>query len=301
MRRLLYILVGLIAVSGAAKIEAAEITRGDGSDCQISLSGPIASGDLDRLEKAVSRGGSLCLDSPGGDFLEGLAIAEWLAGRNIATVVGNGALCYSACAIAFMGGSDWEQIYLPKRKLHIGGKLGFHAPYLIALNKTYSGAELEATYSDGFQAVARMMELGAGMGEIGFIPERVMLKLLAAGPRDLYVIDDVIKAKALSIELIGVPKAKWTAASLCNACIVRNERRARIDACDQPVSSAAISKDVVQTSFFGFAGEGSYYCAVRLSKKTGKASIAATLGEDDSPMRIWSSFRLMMRTPYRSA
>jgi hypothetical protein len=260
---------------------AASVSPADGLACEYNISGPIADGDLEKLKAAVPRGSSLCLDSPGGDFLEGLAIAEWLAGRNITTVVGSGSVCYSACAIAFMGGSDWEQIYLPKRKLHLGGKLGFHAPYLIAFSKTYSGAELEATYSDGLQAVARMIKLGAEMGEPGFLPERVMLKLLAAGPSELYLVDDVVKGKELHIELLGVPKAKWTTAALCNACVVRNERRARVDACDQPVSSTMISKDIVQTSFYGFAGEGSYYCAVRLSKKTGAATIAATIGEDE--------------------
>ncbi|TBD04798.1 hypothetical protein ELH21_10535 [Rhizobium leguminosarum] len=274
---LLIICSGLCPVPAAAAI----VKKLDRDECQVALSGPIASGDLDRLKVLAPVGSSLCLDSPGGDFLEGLAIAEWLAGRNVTTVIGNGSSCYSACAIAFMGGSEWEQIYLSRRKLHVGGRLGFHAPYLIALSKTYSGPDLEATYTEGLQAVARMMKLGAEMGADGFIPERVMLKLLAAGPRDLYMVDDVIKARELGIELIGVPKATWTTAALCNACVVRNERRARTDACEQPFTSAMVAKDVVQTTFFGFAGEGSYYCSVRLSKKTGKASIAATIIEDE--------------------
>lgn len=274
---MVFVCASFVPVSATAGV----ITKIDGAECQASLSGPIASGDLQKLEATVAGGGSLCLDSPGGDFLEGLAIAEWLTGRNITTVIPSGASCYSACAVAFMGGSEWEEIYMSRRKLHVGGRLGFHAPYLIALSKTYSGPELEETYTDGLQAVARMMKLGAGMGEDGFIPERVMLKLLAAGPRDLYMVDDVIKARELGIELIGVPKAKWTTAALCNACIVRNERRARTDACEQPISSSTVTKDVVQTTFFGFAGEGSYYCSVRLSRKTGKASIAATITEDE--------------------
>ncbi|MGR9276228.1 hypothetical protein ACU8KI_16630 [Rhizobium leguminosarum] len=274
---LLIVCSGLCPVSAAAAV----VAKVDRDECQIALSGPIASGDLDRLKVLAPGGSSLCLDSLGGDFLEGLAIAEWLAGRNVTTIIGNGASCYSACAIAFMGGSEWEQIYLSKRKLQVGGRLGFHAPYLIALSKTYSGSELQATYAEGLQAVARMMKLGSDMGEDGFIPERVMLKLLAAGPRDLYMVDDVIKARELNIELIGVPKAKWTTAALCNACVVRNERRARTDACEQPIASAMISKDVTQTTFFGFAGEGSYYCSVRLSNKAGQASIAATIGEEE--------------------
>jgi hypothetical protein len=260
---------------------AAVIAKVDKAECQVALSGAIAPGDLDKLKAFASGGSSVCLDSPGGDFLEGLSIAEWVAGRNVTTVIASGASCYSACAIAFMGGSEWEEIYLPKRKLHVGGHLGFHAPYLIAIGKTYSGPELEATYSSGLQAVARMMKLGAEMGEDGFIPERVMLKLLAAGPSELYMVDDVIKARELGIELIGVPKAKWTTAALCNACVVRNERRARSDACDKPVASTMAEKDVVQTTFFGFAGEGSYYCSVRLSRKTGMASIAATIIENE--------------------
>lgn len=237
-------------------VMSAEIATTNGTVCQVYLAGPIAAGDLSKLDKVASPGSSLCLDSPGGDFIEGLAIAEWLTGKNVTTVIDNGALCYSACAIAFMGGSEWEEIYSAKRKLHVGGRLVFHAPYLIALSKTYSGRDLEATYSEGLQAVARMMKLGADMGEDGLIPERVMLKLLAAGPSELYMVDDITKARELGIELIGVPKARWTTAALCNACVVRNDRRARTDACEQPVASTAISKDVTQTTFYGFAGEG---------------------------------------------
>ena len=153
--------VGLLSTP----VLSAEVAAIDSRTCQASLTGPIAAGDLSKLEKIVSPGSSLCLNSPGGDFIEGLAIAEWLTGKNVTTVIDDGASCYSACAIAFMGGSEWEEIYTARRKLHVNGRLGFHAPYLIALSKTYSGPDLEATYSEGLQAVARMMKLGADMGE----------------------------------------------------------------------------------------------------------------------------------------
>ncbi len=80
---------------------------------------------------------TLCLDSSGGSFQEGLAIGRTISERSITTVIQKGSKCYSACAIAFMFGTDNWVIGLnsmgnpkPSRFLHFLGSLGFHAPSL---------------------------------------------------------------------------------------------------------------------------------------------------------------------------
>src|ERR1700688_2584766 len=55
------------------------------SECTIKLSGPIVAGDAEKLKALGTRRegkltlmGTLCLDSPGGSYKEGIAISELL-------------------------------------------------------------------------------------------------------------------------------------------------------------------------------------------------------------------------------
>jgi hypothetical protein len=114
-------------------------------DVHIRLEGLIENGDAARLREVLEEVQApmgqdfifghviVSMNSPGGNYLEGLAIGDVLAQRFATTYVGPGDVCLSACAFAFMGGRlttirgvDWE----PSRILHIHGRLGFHAPSL---------------------------------------------------------------------------------------------------------------------------------------------------------------------------
>ncbi|WP_209427383.1 lysozyme inhibitor LprI family protein [Pararhodobacter sp. SW119] len=72
------------------------------------------------------------MNSPGGDFYEGLAMSDTIAGFHVTTFVGPGDECLSSCAIAFLGGQNimtrnnppW-----PSRYLHDTAIVGFHAPF----------------------------------------------------------------------------------------------------------------------------------------------------------------------------
>ena len=73
------------------------------------------------------------LRGPGGDYHEGLALADYFRANNIATVVEKGAECYSACAFSFLGGTGYSSFdrigaYID-RMIEPGGIVGFHAPY----------------------------------------------------------------------------------------------------------------------------------------------------------------------------
>jgi hypothetical protein len=243
---------------------AADVSHIGSKTCRYGLSGDIAPGDLESLTKSgIQRGDTLCLDSQGGSFVVGLDIAEWLASRNIETVLTAEANCYSACAIIFMGGSDWEEIYLPRRRMHLSAKLGFHAPYLSLPKANFTAEDITVAYAIGLRAVARMMKLGEDRGGEGFIPNRVILELLSKGPSDFYYVDNVLKANELDITLDGVPKPMWTEREACNACIVKNEGRAVEGVCEQLATASKISRSTTQFVFVGFAGEGAYSCAVR--------------------------------------
>ncbi|MBE1706729.1 MULTISPECIES: hypothetical protein [Mesorhizobium] len=246
---------------------AANIHHIGSATCTYGLSGDIALGDLESLTESGIRGGDkLCLDSEGGSFVVGLDIAEWLVSRDIETVLVADAKCYSACALIFMGGSDWEEIYLPRRRMHVSAKLGFHAPYLVLPRANFTSEDITSAYAIGLRAVARMMKLGEDRGGEGFIANRVILELLSKGPSELYYVDNVLKANELGIALDGVQKPMWTERDACNACIVKNEGRAVEGVCEQPATASKIGKSTTQFVFNGFAGEGAYSCAVRTEK-----------------------------------
>jgi len=95
------------------------------------LQGQLVAGDAQRMRAAVSKlpAGTtvaVILDSPGGNLGEGLMLGAYFHQAKIATIVkGGGGICYSACALAFLGGRD-SRTGEPMRMKMSGGKLGFH-------------------------------------------------------------------------------------------------------------------------------------------------------------------------------
>jgi hypothetical protein len=83
--------------------------NGEGFSCNIFLHGPIVAGDAAALRTVLQQGYTLpvlCLDSPGGNFSEGIALAQLLLETPTQTIVPAGAHCFSACAIIFMAGNS---------------------------------------------------------------------------------------------------------------------------------------------------------------------------------------------------
>jgi hypothetical protein len=107
--------------------------------CELRLSGTIEPGDLDRLKTKLPadfdphmKGGpEICLNSDGGDFVEGLRIADYVS-NGISTRIEKSAVCASACSWIFLAGMsaatgdvrDWT------RTMDARAQLVFHAPYI---------------------------------------------------------------------------------------------------------------------------------------------------------------------------
>ncbi len=107
------------------------------------VEGPILSGDAAKLSALLrqelpdpnfdwSNNVIVSLNSDGGDFYEGLALADVISAFAVPTFVGPGDRCLSSCAIAFLGG---HIIYVRKsrgdslRYIHDEAIVGFHAPF----------------------------------------------------------------------------------------------------------------------------------------------------------------------------
>lgn len=129
------------------------------------VDGVIEAGDAEKFKKAWDAEAydafsySVALDSPGGNLAEGIELGEFFRKKNLTTVVAKyspkpplqeeweysanaeriaGAKCYSACALAFMGGVD--------RSVEDDSKIGFHQ-FAGKFNETsnISHAELETS------------------------------------------------------------------------------------------------------------------------------------------------------------
>lgn len=114
----------------------------------MTLDGDFASGDADRFEAFWDENAfdafrfTVALNSPGGNLLEGMKIGQFLRDQSVDTVVQKysprapmqsefdysfaarpmvGSGCYSACALAFMGGVE--------RSVPEGAEIGFHQFY----------------------------------------------------------------------------------------------------------------------------------------------------------------------------
>jgi hypothetical protein len=249
----LYVLLGLFGPAiGASSIRAASIkvvtaeTRYAGDfRCNMRLDGEIKVGDFatfvsrrgeldEQISKKLEVNGTmaemwsarapiLCLNSNGGSYHEGLKIAEFLLDkgdkydRQMTTFVGDRSQCHSACALIFLAGkaTDRGGERYPARVLHVGGAVGFHAPYIDPSNlpsKLYGPADLIAVYRGAIESISEAIDLFdyrtiGGPGVVGdnrpWVNASLFVQMLRRGPTDLFLIDSVGKAGRWGIKITG--------------------------------------------------------------------------------------------------
>mgnify|MGYP005989458459 FL=1 len=91
------------------------------STSQINLEGEIKSGDYEKLQRVIDRTGikSISFNSNGGAAIEGYQIGYIIRKNMMSTVIKKGNKCLSACAIAYLGGTNKYNY----------GILGFHVAW----------------------------------------------------------------------------------------------------------------------------------------------------------------------------
>ena len=139
----------------------------------IRLTGLIEQGDADRLRKMLEglRGSRSALPTPGsplatvelsslgGDLHEGLKLGYLFREYGVATLVRAKDRCLSACALAFLGGTQGQlaaQAPTPSRTIELGGQVAFHTFSLT------SPGELSATSRDAREGVVRGFDVARG-------------------------------------------------------------------------------------------------------------------------------------------
>lgn len=98
---------------------------GSGDQTMILITGELVRGDAQRFtEVALShRDATVVLASPGGNLQAGIDIGEAARLLDMRTMVPDNAVCASACALAWLGGT--------RRVMGDGAQIGFHAAYRV--------------------------------------------------------------------------------------------------------------------------------------------------------------------------
>ncbi|RVD52376.1 MAG: hypothetical protein EOS30_11140 [Mesorhizobium sp.] len=220
MRGSLLVLLAIVAALSAAGVtNAATIGKSDSENCAMLIRGEILRGDF---EKFVALGETLlpgndgestsrntvCLDSPGGNLSEGVKFAKYFYHDGVGTVIDDGQECYSACAIMFMmGTATGAEVSFVNRKLYIGGKLGFHRPFIDMPSGT--SIDISAMRFAYDAALSSALDLIAIANSKSPWSSQPMMKsdliqgMLQHIGNDMLMIDTVDKVGRWDIELIG--------------------------------------------------------------------------------------------------
>ncbi len=121
----------ILGVGPAAAVELRLVEAADPVRTVIEIKGQIFAGDARRVADFIERVPrtrplAVYLNSPGGILQEGMDMGRYFHANAIATfIVGPGASCASACAMAFLGGRDRNGDAL--RVKGSNARLGFHS------------------------------------------------------------------------------------------------------------------------------------------------------------------------------
>jgi hypothetical protein len=178
-------------------------------NCNLILEGVIESGDSLMISHQLPEWAEdgefiLCLISPGGNLSEAVRIAELLQERGIATFIPDQNECLSACAIAFLGGlcqatGDSGVYSNPCRFLGRGSVIGFHAPFIQALeetrSETFSAREVRELWQVSSLATGYY---AAALTRFG-VPMDTILRFLSTSADEFSVVSSVGEARLMRI------------------------------------------------------------------------------------------------------
>ena len=144
----------------------------------VLATGTLVKGDVERLASLLATlpdkpHTAIYLASLGGDLYEGMRLGTYLRDRRIKSVVEGGADCASACAIAFLGGTDNQGE--PWRSSSTNSRLGFHA---------FTGTEVDA------DTVQRVVSDILTYGTYVDAPTELLIVNFATPSREIYWVPD---------------------------------------------------------------------------------------------------------------
>jgi len=152
--------------------QSAEVKVGVGKSGQatIGITGEIVPGDAEKFSQSVRQANdsgkfvaNVRLDSPGGNLLEGVKIADAIRFGKTSTNVSKTAVCASACFLMFAAGSSKNVSY--------GAQIGVHGA---------SGENGEETAASGAATVS-MAKIAKELG----VPSAIIGRMVVTSPQDM--------------------------------------------------------------------------------------------------------------------
>ncbi|MGP6090084.1 hypothetical protein [Antarctobacter jejuensis] len=205
-----------LSVANVAVAADIDLLNAHPEGCTAMLTGQITTGDTTRLRallggdaegfasRFINDAVTFCLDSPGGNLLEGLKLAQEMRHAGIQTHVPAGATCLSACALAFLGGSrlgaEDAITHRFQRSIHATARLGFHAPGLEFDAGSYTEKQIKDAFTVAIKATA---EVFSRLDELG-ITRQFALDFFAVAEGTFYEIDTPERVEEVGIGVTGL-------------------------------------------------------------------------------------------------
>ncbi|RUU99564.1 hypothetical protein EOB36_20015 [Mesorhizobium sp. M6A.T.Cr.TU.017.01.1.1] len=234
------------------------------------------------------------------------------------TIVRSRDTCYSACALAFMGGAEWLRDVgvdpnripnqLPARSIERGAVVGFHAPYLNVPEADYSSEKVQGAYRMAVDSIAALIQLSDYL----YIESEELPRLLEPDQNSAFTLDTVDAVRTLwvdyadySLQTRNLPSITQT--MVMSACINRWYHSKRRSALPGYAVAAQTLKDFDEGSeLLGNDETGKAFGVRAVSKGTVTAKVAylpITMTQDQKNF-IWCVFSLERDSPsifYRSS
>lgn len=259
------------------------------------------------------------LNSPGGSFLEGMGLAVEFRRRGVSTIVRGGDECFSACALAFLGGSERlpnpfnipAEIpnQLPSREVEEGGVLGFHAPYLAVRGGEYTAQNVEEAYRSAVDSIALLINLADHL----YVEPTELPRLLEPDRESMYLVNTVDSIRMLWIRYLhprrGEGYSPITKSMVENACVNKWHHLRRRSALEGLAKAKRVARDFEEGSRLLNNGEQGKSFGLRRVKYGVASSWVAFMPVSmtlDGKSYVWCVFdpsplEDMPRVVYRSA
>ena len=323
-----------LALAGTA--QAAEVTfvgtaeQNGMKSASFRLEGEIKEGDVNNVKAALAKAGVtyeqdawrrivVALDSPGGSFQAGLDLALLFRRQGLATEVRSGDRCFSACALAFLGGTapprdptspaDEGPIpdQPPDRSLEPGAQLGFHAPYLDIPESSYTAQNVAQAYTAAVLGITRFIAIADHL----YVSMSELPTLLKPTRDDLYMADTVDAVGFLGINYTDRTLQvrdfnSFTQSMVINACINRYYHLQRRSSLAGYATAASVVDEFIEGSkLLGNGEEKQAFGVRRMKQGTGSTWVAFTpiAKTHDNRSFVWCLFSPdpLATTFYKSA
>lgn len=209
----LMIIVAVAMLGSSTTAATIEEVSGSQIGCTLKVSGLLEDGDAERVASHVGEGwqydGRICFDSPGGSFMEGLALARAI--RRTPTGVDDGDRCESACFLAFMAGTLHrmeDRTPVADRVMHPGAHVGYHAPSLRLPGGRYGAREVSEAYDLALLTIADLIQLRneryisrAVYGELYEFRDELIEDMMRTPPDTMRYVETVGDAAFLNIQI----------------------------------------------------------------------------------------------------